>query len=216
VPSLSEWRLYVIVDAAAALERDLASIAAAAIRGGADAIQLRNKRAGARLFLDQARSVLALTAPAGIPLLINDRPDVAVACGASGVHLGQDDLPLAEARKLMGPGALIGQSTHSLAQALQAQETGADYIGIGPIFATPTKPDFGSVGLGLVSQARQHIRIPFVCIGGIDSGNIDAVIASGARAVAVVRAVCSAEDPESAARDLKNRFAKFCSATASL
>jgi thiamine-phosphate pyrophosphorylase len=129
------------------------------------------------------------------------------------VHLGQDDLPLTEARALLGPQAFLGQSTHSLEQALAAEAAGADYIGVGPIFTTPTKPDYGSVGVALIPQVAVRIRIPFVCIGGIEAGTVSQILEAGGRCVAVVRAVTGAPDPESAARELKRRLTQFPATT---
>ena len=199
----SVWRLYVIVDRAAAGERDLADIAAAAIRGGADAIQLRDKAASAKRLLEEALALLPIARAGGVPLIINDRIDVAMAAGANGVHLGQDDIPLERARAIAGRSLLIGVSTHTLDQAMAAEHQGVDYIGVGPVFPTPTKPDYGSVGTSLVRQVADRIRIPFVCIGGIDAGNVEQVRCSGGSCIAVVRAVCAATAPEDAARNLK-------------
>ena len=213
--SCSHWQLYVIVDRQAAGSRDLAEVTAQAIRGGADVIQLRDKRASARELIAEASRCTALARAAGIPLVINDRADVARAVGADGVHLGQDDLPVAEARRLLGPGTLIGKSTHSLAQALAAAAEAPDYLGCGPIFPTPTKPEYGSVGLALIGQVVSRVSLPVICIGGIDAANIDRLMEAGARCVAVVRAVCAAEDPEAATRHLKQRLAQFHRATAS-
>ena len=209
----SGWRLYVIIDRAAVGSRDPADVAAAAIRGGADVIQLRDKHASARALIEEAHRVKRLTDAAGIPLIINDRADVARAVGADGVHLGQDDLPIHEARAILGEGRLIGASTHSLEQAQVAVREGADYIGCGPIFPTPTKPDYGSVGVGLIGQVRAAVQVPVVCIGGIDQTTIEDVLAAGAKCVAVVRAVCGAPDPEAAARALKQRIVQFRRAT---
>ena len=211
--SCSAWRLYVIVDPAASGARDLAEVAAAAIRGGADAIQLRDKAASARRLLADAERLLPLTRMAGIPLLINDRADIARAIGADGVHLGQQDLPVKDARGLLGPDRLIGKSTHSLEQALAAQAEGADYIGFGPIFPTPTKPDYPSLGTALIRQVRARIQLPVICIGGIDGATVEQAIDAGAWCVAVVRAVCSAPDPESAARNLKHTLTQFVPTT---
>jgi thiamine-phosphate pyrophosphorylase len=125
------------------------------------------------------------------------------------VHLGQDDLPIAAARRLLGAEGLIGRSTHILEQARSAQSEGADYIGFGPVFPTPTKPDYGSVGTAAIAPVMQDLRIPVVCIGGIDHSNRTTVLEAGAERVAVVRAVCAAPDPESAARDLKQILEQF-------
>lgn len=213
VTSCSAWRLYIILDRAAAQGLELTELAAAAIRGGADVLQLRDKAASAASLTDEANRLLAVTRPAGIPLLINDRADVARAVGAAGVHLGQDDLPLAEARALLGADRIIGKSTHTLQQALAAEAEGADYIGIGPIFSTPTKPDSPSVGLELIATVISRVRVPGVCIGGIDLEHLDPVLEAGGACVAVVRAVCRAHDPEAAARALKTRLEHFHRAT---
>lgn len=203
VISSSHWQLYVILDRASAGERPLEELAAAAIRGGADVLQLRDKAADPAAVAQTAERVLAVTRPAGIPLIINDYPEIASRVGAQGAHLGQEDGPLADGRARAGPGCLLGRSTHSLAQALAAVEDGADYLACGPVYATPTKPAYGSVGLELIRQVMRRIARPVVCIGGIDRGNAAEVVRAGARCLAVVRAVCAAPDPEAAARELK-------------
>lgn len=201
--SSADWRLYVILDRAALGARGLTETAAQAIRGGADVIQLRDKAASVDALLKAAKALLPVTAAAGVPLIINDRPEVARTAGAQGVHVGQDDLSIAEARALMGPNCLIGRSTHNLEQATTAARQGADYIGFGPIFPTPTKPDYGSVGTGLIASVMAAVPIPVVCIGGMEERTVDSALRAGARCVAVVRAVCAAPDPEAAARRLK-------------
>ena len=204
--SCSAWRLYVIVDRATAGTRDLAELASAAIRGGANVIQLRDKTAPTRQLLDDASRVRTVTRNAGIPLIINDRADVAHAAGADGVHLGQDDLPIAAARAILGPDRLIGKSTHTLEQAIAAELDGADYIGVGPIFPTPTKPDAPSVGIDLIRQVALRAHIPIVGIGGLDATNLQQVLLAGAGCVAVVRAVCGADNPQEATAMLKERL----------
>ena len=199
----SAWQLYVIVDRDASGGRDLAQIAAAAIRGGADILQLREKHATDAQVRRDAERLLPLTRAAGIPLIINDRIEVASQTGADGVHLGQADPPVTEARRVLGPGRRVGKSTHSLEQALAAEAEGADYLGLGPVFPTPTKPDYGSLGPGIISQVRARVSIPVVCIGAISLETLQPVLEAGAACVAVVRAVCAAEDPEAAARALK-------------
>ena len=211
--SCSAWRLYVIVDRAAVGPRDLVEVASSAIRGGADVIQLRDKSASAKQLIEAASRLLPLTRAAGIPLMINDRADIARSVDADGVHLGEEDLPLKDARDLLGAGRIIGKSTHSLEQALAAQAEGADYIGVGPIFPTPTKPDYRSVGTALISQVASRMRAPIVCIGGINGSNLEQVLEAGACCVAVVRAVCGAADPEAAARALKRTLAQFVRTT---
>jgi thiamine-phosphate pyrophosphorylase len=191
------------VDAEASRERDLAWVAHQAILGGADVIQLRDKRASTRQLLEEARRVRDVTRPAGVPLIINDRVDLTLAVEAEGVHLGQEDLPVPVAKRLMGAGKLVGCSTHSVEQALEAERAGADYLAVGPIYPTPTKPGYGSVGLGLIARVRAQTARPMVCIGGIDHATLPEVLQAGAECVAVVRAVCAAEDPAAAARALK-------------
>jgi thiamine-phosphate pyrophosphorylase len=213
VTSCSHWRFYVIVDRAAIGSRNVQAVLEAAVHGGADAIQLRDKGASAQQLLRAARRLLPLARAGGVPLIINDRVDVAQAAGADGVHLGQEDLPVRAARAILGPGRLIGQSTHSLEQALAAQADGADYIGFGPIFATPTKPDYPAVGTGPIRAVVSQVRLPVVCIGGIDHETVRRVAAAGARCVAVVRAVCGATDPEAAARMLKRSVTQFVRTT---
>ncbi len=204
-----DFKLYVIIDRKSSKGRDPAYVAQEAIEGGADIIQLRDKESSAGEILKAGRAILDLTRRKKIPLIINDRVDIAVAVGADGVHLGQDDLPIGTARSMIGEGKIIGLSTHSVSQALEAQENGADYIGVGPVFSTPTKPDYKAVGVDLIREVRDRIRIPFVVIGGIDGSNIDEVLAAGARRVAVVRAVCGAEDVRGAAKRLKERLNKI-------
>jgi thiamine-phosphate diphosphorylase len=196
----------VILDRAAAAGRDLAVLAREAIRGGADVLQLRDKLATDDALLREAARIQAVAHPAGIPLIINDRIDVARRLGAAGVHLGQDDAPLVQARQALGTRAILGKSTHSAAQAVAAEQEGADYLGCGPLFGTPTKPSYKPVGLGLIGAMNRLVRVPVVCIGGIDQERLPRVLAAGATRVAVVRAVCAADDPAWAARALKEKL----------
>jgi thiamine-phosphate pyrophosphorylase len=202
---LSDARLYVIsVDGPPA---DQVSTLCAAVDGGADIVQLRNKTAPATALVSAARSLVAYCRARGVPVIVNDHLDVAIAAEADGVHLGQDDMDITEARRRWQPGGLVGRSTHSLDQALAASDAGADYLGVGPVYATPTKPGRPAVGTGLVAEvAAAGIEIPWFAIGGIDAGNIGEVLAAGARRVAVVRAVCAAADPAAAAAELKARL----------
>lgn len=203
---LIDFKLYVIIDGKFSKGRSLVYLARQAIAGGADAIQLRHKEASARELVEIGRRLRVLTKKEKILFIVNDRVDIAYGVDADGVHLGQDDLPLEVARSILGKKKFIGISTHSLPQALKAQERGADYIGVGPIFSTPTKPDYKAVGTALIEKIKDKIKIPFVAIGGIDETTIDKVIASGAQRVAVVRAVCAANDIKMAAKRLKGRF----------
>ncbi len=190
------WKVYVIADREAACGRSLSEIVKRAIFGGADVIQLRDKKASDAQLCKEAKKILKITRAAGIPLIINDRILVAADAGADGVHLGQDDGSIQPARRALGKKAIIGRSTHSPEQALAAQKEGFDYIGVGPVFATPTKPTYAPVGLEFVKFAAKNIQIPFVAIGGIDEKNTRTVRDAGARAIAVVRAVMASADPK--------------------
>ncbi len=200
------WKLYVITDEAGSKRRSLPETVRLALLGGADVIQLRDKKASDEQLIRIARELLTITRGFKAPLIINDRIHVAKAAGADGVHLGQDDECLSAARAILGPRAIIGRSTHSPSQALRAEEEGFDYIGVGPVFSTPTKPTYEPVGLELVRFAAQNIRIPFVAIGGIDDGNVEKVRIAGAKTVAVVRAVMAHESPELVAGSLKEKM----------
>ena len=177
--------------------------------GGTDIVQLRSKVLSDGALIRLGSRVRKIARKHRKLFFINDRVDLAFAIGAVGVHLGQEDMPVRVARGLMkkaGAKLWIGKSTHSLKQALAAVSQGSDYIGVGPVFVTPTKPDAKSVGFRFVKQAAMKIRIPWVAIGGIDLGNIRDVIEAGATRVAVVRAIFAAQDPENAARKLKHQM----------
>jgi len=175
-----------------------------AIRGGATVVQLREKEFTARRLIEVGREIRQITREHDVTFIVNDRVDVAFAVDADGVHLGQDDLPLTVARNILGPEKLVGVSTHSLEQALQAQKEGADYIGVGPVFETHTKYDVcPTVGLELVRQVSQVVTIPKVAIGGIKAHNAADAMASGADGIAVITAVAAAPNPEQAARELR-------------
>ncbi len=204
--SFQDCRLYVIVDRQALTGRDPLQVAEAALRGGADCLQWRDKRSADGQFLSAAYQLRELTRRHEKALVINDRVDAAVLVKADGVHLGHEDLPVREVRSWVGSTLWVGRSTHSLDQARQAQADGADYIGVGPVFSTPTKPDYPAVGLELLKEISRKIRIPWVAIGGIDLGNLPLVLSAGASRVAVVRAVCSASDVEQATRALKAKL----------
>lgn len=159
-----------------------------ALKDGASVIQFRDKLSSMQTKLRLAREFRKITCDHHVPLIINDHPDLALLVEADGVHLGQQDYPIALVRKLLPEWMCIGRSTHSLEQGLQAQKQGADYIGVGPVFPTPTKAGRPAVGLSYVRQAAKHVRIPWVAIGGIDKNNVGAVVASGAPCIAVIRA----------------------------
>jgi len=176
----------------------------AALRGGVDIVQLRDKTLSDRALVAAAAPFRRACDAHAALFVLNDRPDLVEACRADGVHVGQDDVHPAEARRLVGPERLVGLSTHSLAQMEAAAEV--DYLGVGTIFATPTKPENGAAGLELVSSAAAHVRLPWFAIGGIDLGNVAQAAAAGASGVAVVRAIRDAADPESAARALREQL----------
>lgn len=191
---LEAARLYLICD-----ERP-DSFLEAALRGGVEIVQLRMKGAHDDEIVAAGRRFARVCGAHGALFLLNDRPDLVGACEADGVHVGQDDMPVAETRAAIGPERLVGLSTHSPDQIDAATEP--DYIGVGPVFATPTKPGRAAVGLALVSYAALHAHVPFFAIGGIDTGNVDRVRQAGARGVAVVRALTESEEPQRAARRL--------------
>jgi thiamine-phosphate pyrophosphorylase len=192
--------LYVVLDRAASRGRSLDDLLAAVIDGGCRMVQLRDKESPSGRILPLAERLLARARRAGVTFIVNDRVDLAVALGADGVHLGQDDLSPRLARPLLRPGMILGVSTHDVAQAHAARDAGADYVAVGAMFPTTTKADFQLVGPGLVRKLRPDIRVPLVGIGGITHDNVADVIRAGADGVAVISAVCGAHDPTGATR----------------
>ncbi len=182
-------------------ERPLADVLGPALAGGVDIVQLREKDATKAELLEAAAVARRLCDEAGALLILNDRPDLVAEAGADGCHVGQDDMDVPDARALAGEGAIVGQSTHFPGEVVAATE--ADYIGVGPVHATPTKPGRPAVGLELVTFAGAHASVPFFAIGGIDTSNVGAVVDAGARRVAVVRAIAEASDPRAAAARLR-------------
>ncbi|SKA12135.1 thiamine phosphate synthase [Selenihalanaerobacter shriftii] len=203
-----DFKLYVITNQNIAQGKDNLEVVKEAIIGGADIIQLREKDMSTRNLVNMGNELKVITKSAEVPLIVNDRVDIALAIDADGVHLGQDDLPIKEARKMMGNDKIIGISTHSLEQAIEAAAMGADYIGVGPVFPTQTKPNYNPVGLELVEKVSQRVEIPFVAIGGIKLDNIHEVIKAGAKRVAVVSGIVGVEDIESAARSYYKNLIK--------
>jgi thiamine-phosphate diphosphorylase len=191
--------LYVVLDRTSARGRDLVELLALALAGGSRMIQLREKEWPSGRVLPLAEKLRAACAAAGATFIVNDRVDLALAVGADGVHLGQDDLPARAARPLLRPGMILGISTHSVEQARAAQADGADYVAVGSMFATTSKADFQLVGPDLIRKLRGEIRVPLVGIGGITPDNVPEVIRAGADGVAVISAVCAAADPKAAA-----------------
>lgn len=209
MPRALDLSVYLVTDRPLCLGRDLLDIVAQAVRGGATMVQLREKSASTREFVELARAVKALLAPLGVPLLINDRLDVALAAGADGLHVGQGDMHVLDARGLLGPEAILGLSTDTLEQALEAEGLPVDYYGVGPVFPTSTKTDFSHQPWGLdgLRALRPRISRPMVGIGGVGTANAAQIVASGADGVAVVSAICSAPSPEEAARALARAVA---------
>jgi thiamine-phosphate pyrophosphorylase len=208
VPARINFRLYVVTDRHEAAGRDLAETVAAAAQGGAGAIQLREKDLSAHdLYTLGARLQTAL-APYGVPLLINDRLDVALALDAAGVHLAGHSLPTAVARRVLGAGKLLGVSTHSVEEARCAADDGADFVVFGPVFTTPSKVAYGPPqGLQHLRTVVHAVRIPVIAIGGIDHTNLPQVVQAGAYGVAMIRAVLAAPDPYRATQQLRAALA---------
>ncbi|HTZ64966.1 MAG TPA: thiamine phosphate synthase [Solirubrobacteraceae bacterium] len=190
----------------ASAPRELSQLLAGAIAGGVDVVQLREKHLPGDELTALARTAQQQCSRLGALLIVNDHPEIALAAGADGVHVGQDDMPAAAVRGLVGPELLIGLSTHSPAQIDQVDAALVDYIGVGPIHATPTKPGRPAVGLELVRYAAANAPVPFFAIGGIDAGNLAGVLGAGASRVCVLRAISDAADPERTARELRARL----------
>ena len=202
-----DYSLYLVTDRALSLGRSTVEVVRAAIRGGVSCVQLREKGCSTREFMDEARLLKALLAGTGVPLFINDRLDVALAVGADGVHLGQNDLAIADARRLVGNRMIIGISAESVADAVRAEAEGADYIGASPVFTTPTKTDTASpLGLDGLRAIRRAVQLPLVAIGGIDADNAAQALRAGADGLAVVSAIVSAPCPRTAAAGLRQRI----------
>jgi thiamine-phosphate pyrophosphorylase len=200
-----DYALYLVTDADLSLGRTHVQVVEAAIRGGVTVVQYREKSACTRRMIEEARGLRQLCKAAGVPFIVNDRIDVALAVDADGVHIGQKDMPAPLARRLIGKRRILGVSAATVDQAQKAEEEDADYIGASPIFATPTKPDasapLGVEGLRALARA---VSIPVVAIGGINAENAGAIIQAGAAGVAVVSAIVAARDVEAAARALRD------------
>lgn len=198
------WRLYFVTGEPAFEGRSLVETTRAALRGGATAVQLRDKSGDIREMLELGRALLELTRAAGVPLIVNDRADVALALGADGAHVGQDDLPALDVRRLIGPERILGVSAGTVDEARQAQADGADYVGAGDVFGTPSKPDAGPpIGLSALAEIARAVAIPVVGIGGITEANAASVTEAGAAGVAVISAITRSSNPEDAARRLR-------------
>jgi len=198
-----QLRLYLVTDSALCRGRSLTDVVADAVRGGVTCVQLREKELGTREFVARAQALKSLLLPLQIPLVINDRIDVALACQADGVHLGQSDMPVDLVRKILPPHVFIGLSVENDQDIAQAIDLPVDYLGISPVFATPTKTDTQTPwGLAGLQRARAMTALPLVAIGGINRANAAQVSHGGADGLAIVSAICAADDPASAAAEL--------------
>ncbi|OPY29128.1 MAG: Thiamine-phosphate synthase [Methanomassiliicoccales archaeon PtaU1.Bin030] len=201
---ISKMELYIVTDRKASRGRDHMSMVRAALDGGADVIQLRDKDLSGRDLYALAREMASLVHASRARFIVNDRLDIALAAGADGVHLGQYDLPVAAARSLSPPSFIIGVSVGSVEEALAAERDGADYVALSPVFSTPTKDDAGpGHGLEVLREIKAAVKLPVIAIGGVNAGNVTEVVAAGADGVAVISAVLGADDVEAAARSMR-------------
>jgi thiamine-phosphate pyrophosphorylase len=204
--NLSDCRLYGILDLGYIDASELPRVAEAMLQGDVDLIQLRAKKQSLEEIVDLAGALHQITSGAGIPLIVNDHAEVASQVPIEGVHVGQDDDSIAHARKKAGRHVLVGKSTHSFEQAVAAEREGADYIGFGPIFATPTKPDYQPIGLTGIKRVHNEVTVPIFCIGGIKIDNLGQLIAAGTKRVAIVSGLLKAPDIAKYARACKTLF----------
>jgi thiamine-phosphate diphosphorylase len=200
IKNIQNWQLYIITDQQLSGGRSHLQVAEEAIHGGADVIQLRDKTGSSGELYNSARQIRDLTRKHQIPFIVNDRLDITLAVDADGLHVGQEDLPVSVARKILGPSGILGVSAGSVEEALQAEQDGADYLGVGPVFeARSTKADAGEPkGLSLISEIRKQCQIPVIAIGGISVENLAAVFQAGADGIAVISAIVAAPDIQEA------------------
>ncbi len=203
---MTDWDVYLVTQGSLSKDRDTREIVRAAINGGVGVVQLREKEMSARGRYELGRDLREMTRKAGVPLIVNDRIDIAQAIDADGVHLGDEDVPVEVARELLGTDAIIGRSVSFREGAREAQRAGADYLGVGAIYATGSKDDIDdeeyAIGLDRLESIVEAVDIPVVGIGGVDASNADDVAAAGADGVAVITAITGAGDPEAATREL--------------
>jgi thiamine-phosphate pyrophosphorylase len=203
VKSLGAARLYAILDLGYVAPNDAERVTSQLLRGGADIIQLRAKEQSVSELARLASKLHRLTIEAGVPLIINDHAEIARDVSVEGLHLGQDDLPIALAREIVQRDCWIGKSTHTVDQAMAAAEEGADYIGFGPLFATPTKPAYQPIGMADIQRVNQLLRMPIFCIGGIKLNNLADVVDAGATRVVIVSGLLQSADIATATREAK-------------
>jgi thiamine-phosphate pyrophosphorylase len=208
VKSINQSRLYGILDLGYIQPNQVVEMTRALLEGGVDVLQLRAKRFAPREVEAFARDMLPLTRDAGVPLVINDHPQVAALVGSEGVHVGQDDISVAETRRIVGPSCFIGKSTHSVAQARAAILEAPDYIGFGPLFATGTKPDYVPIGLHDISQVESFATVPVFCIGGVNQERLPQILAAGARRVVIVSAFLLAADVRAEVRAVRELLSR--------
>ena len=199
--SFQNIRLYGILDLGYVSASDCEKATHAMLKGGVQILQLRAKNFPKESLPSLARQIATICKAHDVPFIINDYPDLVAECEADGVHVGQDDISVAEARQIAGPNKIVGLSTHSLEQAVAALSQAPDYIGFGPLFATPTKPDYRPIGIDDISEAHRLVDLPIFCIGGIKRENLHTVIAAGARRAVIVSGILQAEDPASYTRE---------------
>ncbi len=211
--ALAQSRLYGILDLGYVSAAEAPAMLEEMVRGGVDFLQLRAKGVALAQVEALARELAPLAARAGVPLVLNDEPALAGALQLDGVHVGQDDLPVAEARRLaagqVGGRRLVGLSTHSLEQALAAVGQLPDYIGFGPLFATPTKPDYTPIGMEEIAEVHRRVDLPIFCIGGVKLENVEEVLRAGARRVVIVSGILQAADVAGYCREVKTRLNRF-------
>ncbi|WP_304525568.1 thiamine phosphate synthase [Halomonas sp. I5-271120] len=192
--------LYLVTDAALCAKKGLIDTVLAAVRGGVTMVQLRDKTASDAELIDQARRLMTALHGTGVPLIINDRLDVAIAAGADGLHIGQEDGAVAEARRKLGPNAILGLSVENSTQLAALDPQGLDYLGIGPVFATASKQDHAPpLGIGGLTELAASSPLPSVAIGGLSASHVEAIRQSGAHGLAVISAICGQPDPQAAA-----------------
>src|ERR1700683_103351 len=191
---LASARLYAIVDTGYVEPERVPFVTEQLVLGGVDLIQLRAKKLPLAAIAELGKKMRAIIPPDGALFILNDHPELVAGMGADGIHVGQDDLSVAEARTTAGAEVIVGKSTHALNQAIAAEKEGADYIGVGPIYATPTKPDYVPVGPALIGQVRAAVRVPQFCIGGINEHTLPEVLVAGAQRVVIVSALLQGTD----------------------
>jgi thiamine-phosphate pyrophosphorylase len=191
---LARARFYALVDTSYVEEARISFVTEQLVKGGVDLIQLRAKKESLSVVAKLGQQMRAIIPAEGPLFILNDHPELVVDMGADGIHVGQDDLPVAEARRVAGLEIIVGKSTHALDQAVAAEKEGADYIGVGPIYATPTKPDYVPVGPSLIGQVRAAVRVPQFCIGGVNEKTLREVLSAGAQRVVIVSALLQSGD----------------------